>query len=189
MIIKLTEQDLHRIIKKSVDNLLYERRNIKSQKLFDILKQHKGLDSKFQSADIHNVQDEDIIGVVSYGDLISMEKYKGGLRQYFVDKGIQFDLTDDVYTTQLKDGNYLLLIWRGARYDYVKDPNRQKRSGDFEDAYNKKRQREKNKIYRRGDYHWEDKGAEWFYKNPWRKNWSKEEKEKEMEWRRTHKPY
>lgn len=186
-LVRLTESDLHRIIKESVYSILNERRSIKSKKLFDILNKHKGFDSKFQAADIHNVQDEDIIGVVSYGDLVNMEKYKGGLRQYFIDKGFQFDKTDDVYTGKLKDGNYVLFIWRGAKFDYIKDDNRQKRSGDFEDFYNKQREREKNRIYRRGDYHWEDKGAEWFYKNPWRKNWSKEEKEKEMAWRRANK--
>ena len=183
-IVRLTEQDLHNIIQESVNKILKEQRSIKSKKLFDILKQHNGLNSHFQAADIHNMQDNDVLGVFSYSDIISMEKYKGGLKQYFIDKGFQFDKTDDVFTAQLKDGNYVLLIWRGAKFDYIKDDNRQKRSGDFEDLYNKKKQREKNKRYRRGDYNWEDKGAEWFFKNPWRKNWSKEEKEKEMAWRR-----
>ena len=193
-LIRLTENELHKIIKESVNQiinnvLLNEKRNIQSQKLYNILKQHGGI-AKAPSQhhnyvaclDFHNLQDEDIIGVFDYQDVRSL----GNLSKDFITKhNVHLDMADTLDKIELADGKYLVAILRGGRYDRINAPNREKMLGDFEEKNHKTREREKNKRYRRGEYNWVNKKAQELFTNPFFRNnkggWTKDEKMKAMD--------
>lgn len=193
-LIKITEDDLHKIIKESINQiiqtyLIYERRNIQSKKLYDILQKHGGV-AKYPGQhhnyvaclDFNNLQDNDVIGVFDYNDIRDC----GGLTKKFMSKyKINLDVADTIEKVELGDGTYLVAILRGGRFDRVNAPNREKQVGDFEERCKKQKMRDINKIYRRGDYHWENEKARDLFHNPWFRNnkdgWTKDEKSKAMD--------
>lgn len=185
-IIRLTESDLCKIIKESVTSILSESKGIKSQKLYDIMKQHKGIKSNHGIFDIHNLTDNDIIGVFSYSDIQRIYS-AGGYKKFAKINGINLGIADDLNTIELNDGKYILAILRGSRFDSIsKDVNsqREKQPGDFELLHNKTSERYKNRFPRKEYYVWNNADASDLFHNPYfrRKegNWTTQRRKEVM---------
>lgn len=190
-IIKLTESDLHNIVKESVNKILEsyiinEKRNIKSKKLYDILQQHSGVNkypgqhyNSVACLDFHNMTDDDIIGVFDYKDIKNLNDDCPSRSQDFLDKyNIKLGSADCLDRVELGDGKYLLAILRGGKFDRrAKRPEEEIKDGDFEKRYKKQEKRRRNRpnIYQ-DNYKWENEKAEDLFKNPyWREksgSWS-----------------
>ena len=183
--IKLTENELYEIIKESVSNMLSEARNIKSEKLYNIISQHNGIKSNRGVFDIHNMTDDDIINVINSKELSDFEKL--GSKRFAQKYNIELGIADQIDYIPLNDGNYILAKCRGARYDRIgkqHNANREKQSGDFEHLVNKKRERKENRYPRKEDYVWNNDDARDVFHNPYfRKgegNWTHERKQQVM---------
>lgn len=170
----LNKKKLHEIVKESVKQIIKESRSIKSKKLYDIIKQHGGIKSNRGIFDIHNMTDEDIIGVFNWSEL---KDYKPN----------NLDTADEIDFIELKDGKYILAKCRGARFDRLSksyNDNRIKTDGDFEFLNAKKDERTKNRYPRKEDYVWNNKDAEDLYKNPYFRrgegDWTKNRKKEVM---------
>lgn len=138
---------------KSFKRIITERQGLKSQKLYDIIKQHGGIKSNRGIFDLHNMSDNDVLDVVDYK----------GLREFENNKP-KVSASDEIEYIPLNDGYYIIALCRGCRFDRVYMPDRKKELGDFEDLFNKKQKREKNK---RNNFHWIDRDAEEVFKNPY----------------------
>ena len=185
-IIKITENELYNLIKESILSTLNEARNIKSQKLYNIIQQHGGIQSNQGIFDIHNLTDEDIIDVVTYSDWRYI--VKNGIRKFAQTNNINLDIADTLDVIKLKDGNYLLCKLRGGNFDRISkqsNAEREKLPGDFELLHNKTNERTKNRYPRKGDYVWNNKDAEDLFHNPFfRKgegNWTPQNKQQAMD--------
>lgn len=185
-IIKITENELYNLIKESILSTLNEARNIKSQKLYNIIQQHGGIQSNQGIFDIHNLTDEDIIDVVTYSDWRYI--VKNGIRKFAQTNNINLDISDTLDVIELKDGNYLLCKLRGGNFDRISkqaNAEREKLPGDFELLHNKTNERTKNRYPRKGDYVWNNKDAEDLFHNPFfRKgegNWTPQNKQQAMD--------
>lgn len=179
--IRLTESDLYEIIKESVSNILSESKGIKSKKLYDISQTHGGIESNRGIFDIHNLNDNDVIGVVKYSEWRNI--VANGIKNFAQKHNIELGISDTLDVIPLKDGNYVICKLRGGHYDMIgKKPNaeRERQNGDFENLVKKKLEREYNRYPRRGDYVWNNKDAEELFHNPYfRKgegNWTPERK-------------
>lgn len=139
------------------------RQGLKSMKLFNIIKQHGGFEEKTPSFYLHDITDEDVIGVVEGAELDFLKKS-------FLDKRIQWaqkqgyivNKGDNVEVIPLKDFTWIAIIERGGNLgnkDYLHTK-----------IGNLKNNRYKNTL-NRGDrqYQWSDTGkwgsprAEEFY--------------------------
>ena len=160
-IIRLTESELKRVITESIKNILNEKRNLQSQKLHFIIKQHGGVKSN-PCFDLANMTDEDIIDVVNYETIYNC-KTERGLREYALKKGFELGNSDTVEYMELNDGTYMLGILRGGAFDYTNSKGREIKSGDFETLCKKRDERQKN---RDKGYKWENEDAEDLFKNP-----------------------
>lgn len=139
------------------------RQGLKSKKLFDIVKSHGGFAEKTPSFYLHDITDEDVIGVVEGAELDFLKKS-------FLDKRIQWaqkqgyivNKGDNVEVIPLKDFTWIAIIERGGNLgnkDYLHTK-----------IGNLKNNRYKNTL-NRGDrqYQWSDTGkwgsprAEEFY--------------------------
>jgi hypothetical protein len=183
--IRISESELHNLIKESVVNALNEARGVKSQKLYDIMQQHGGIYSNHGVFDIHNLTDNDIIDVISYQELKNI--HNQGIRNYAKQNSIELGIGDMLDTIELNDGNYILCKLRGGRFDSItkKDnAEREKLPGDFELLHNKTEERRRNRYPRKNDYVWNNKDAEDIFHNPYfRKgegNWTPERKTEVM---------
>lgn len=161
-----------------------ESRSIKSQKLQDILKQHGGFykdswftnrkvngDIRMTNADIHNLTDEQVIGVVDY------DKVKSAIDNIRRNKLYGYVPGDDIDYVQLMDGKYLLLLVKNAN----QYKSREYQKGDFQDLVDKKIERDKNKPYKgkhNDNYQWKSTDAQQYvFNNPYYKDWDDEAKE------------
>ena len=172
--IHITENELHEIIKESINRVINESRGIKSKKLYDIIKKHGGIKSTRGIFDLHNMLDSDIIDVVDWSDV---KNYKPS----------NLDIADEVDYIELKDGKYLLAKCRGAKFDRISksyNDKREKLDGDFEFLNTKKNERYKNRYPRKEDYIWQNKDAEFIFNNPYFRqndgNWTPERKKEVM---------
>lgn len=176
-IIRLTESDLHRVIKESVKKILHEKRSINSQQLYNIIQQHGGIKSNRGVFDLNNMTDDDIIAVVDWNQIDD-----------YLDNDYDLGVADEVDYIPLKDGKYIIAKCRGARFDRIAkqyNDNREKQPGDFEELYNKTSQRHKNRYPRKDDYVWNNKKAEDLFKNPYFRNgegdWTPQRKKEAMD--------
>lgn len=153
-------------------NIIEESRSIKSQKLLSLLNQHGGFRTEWHgqhkkypntNADLHTIDDNDVIGVFDYGEenkakTIAKDKYN-------------FQPGDDIDFIRLEDMTYLAVIVRNA-FQY---PSRSNEHGGF-NAYMKKR-RERENQHPINYYKWNSETAQEVFHNPWYKDWSPESKE------------
>lgn len=169
------ETYLHNIINESIKQVLFEKRSIKSKKLYNIIQQHKGILSNRGIFDLNNMTDDDIIDVVDYNQLND-----------YLNKDYNLGVADEVDYIPLNDGKYIIAKCRGARFDRIGkqfNDNREKQQGDFEELYNKTEKRHKE---RQGgeDYKWNNKDAEDIFKNPYYREgsggWTPERKKEVM---------
>lgn len=161
-----------------------ESRSIKSQKLQDILKQHGGFykdswftnrkvngDIRMTNADIHNLTDEQVIGVVDY------DKVKSAIDNIRRNKLYGYVPGDDIDQVLLSDGKYLLLRIINAN-EY---PSRIGEKGEFKQHFDKRQERYSNNQFKgkHNDYYrWHSKDAEDLaFKNPYYKEWKDDSKE------------
>lgn len=162
---KINESQLKHIITECIHQVLLETRGIQSSKLYMILKQHGGVESN-PLFDLHNMRDDDIIDVVDRGTLYGF-KTERDLRNYGLQKGFNLRPSDTVEYMELKDGMYLIGVLRAGAYDYTSDKNKDTSNGNFEQLTKKRDQRAAN---RDKGYQWQNKDAEFVYKNPFWRN-------------------
>lgn len=110
-IIRLTESDLHRIVNESVTRIISEKRNLQSQKLYDILQQHGGFAHKGYKGTVggetlfSELTDDDIIGVMSPKEYIKYHCYSDyGMGQYLSKIGENTLEPSDYRAQELNDG-------------------------------------------------------------------------------------
>lgn len=166
------------------DNPVNEAKSIKSKKLFDIVKQHGGFyqdswqrnrktnhDIRMTNADLHNLTDDQVIGVVDY------DKIKETIKDIRKNSLYGFVSGDDIDYIQLMDGKYLLLLVKNAN----QYKSREYQKGDFQDLVDKKIERDKNKPYKgkhNDNYQWKSTDAQQYvFNNPYYKDWDGEAKE------------
>lgn len=172
---------LNKIIRESIKKVLTESRSINSKRLYNILKQHGGFESIPACVDVHNITDDDIIEVVDYPTLKEIRQQ--GDKKYALQHNIPLTPADTIDAVELKDGNYLICLLRGGRFDCVSkafNNQREKQPGDFEFKCKKQHERNKNKYPGQNDYVWQNQDAEFLFKNPYFKhgneNWTPERK-------------
>lgn len=162
------------------ESKMNESKSIKSKKLFDLVKQHGGFhkeynwmhkDFRMTNADLHNVTDDDVIGVVTYSNIDNT------IRDIKQNKKFGYIPGDDIDHIELQDGSYLLVFVRNAHLNQgrLNEPN------TFKDTWDKKQEREKNNPYsgkHNNYYRWKSKDAEDLaFKNPFYKDWNNSSKE------------
>ena len=157
--IYITESQLDKIVESTK---IDEARSIKSKKLQKILSQHGGIarswysrgmhTSNSVSTDIHNMPDEDILGVLSPAQLEEIQKGHTvdhwrwadnyGLDIWAKENGVQLERGDRVESQKLGDGMYLIFVERNAEFEYSG------REGGYKEYATKKNEREKNNPYK-----------------------------------------
>ena len=157
---------------------LNEAQGLKSKKLYDIFKTYgrefiaKHYDSS-EAMDLHNVSDNDVVGVFKAGQLPRTE---GEEKAWINQMGFDADSADGVRNIKLgklaDDGQilYAVVINRNANYDRTSA----EKDGGFKDYVNKQNARAERK---RGDgsknYQWKDNSIKFdVMDNPYRKEWS-----------------
>lgn len=160
-----------------------ESRSIKSRKLQYLLNSHGGFsekrysylkhnnhDIRMTNADIHNITDDQVIGVVDY------EKIKSTIDDIRKNKKFGYVPGDDIDYIKLMDGSYLLLLVKNAHYYR----SRIGEEGEFKELFDKKQSREANRQYsgkHNNYYRWKSTDAEdLMFNNPYYKNWSEDSK-------------
>lgn len=196
--IRLTESDLHHIISESVKQVLAEKKSIRSSKVQQIINQHGGFykdiwqrrnhTSPYINTDLHNMRDEDILGVMSQEQIQQLQQGHNvdhwrwadnyGLDIWAKQKGIQMEKGDRVETLKLMDGMFLVYVERNAEFEHSG------RHGGYEDYYTKKQWRKRSryndgqrefvpmtskgkaaKELRRNPYLWPDREAKYVDQN------------------------
>ena len=128
------------------------RQGLKSKKLFDIIKSHGGFAEKTPSFYLHDMSDDDVIGIVGGSDLDFLKKSHLNKRiEWAKQHGYIINTGDNVEVVPLKDNTWVALIERGGNLgnkEYL-----QSKIGDL------KNKRHKNTL-NRGDrnYQWSDTG-------------------------------
>lgn len=180
-IIRIKENELCNLIKESLLSTLNEAKGIKSRKLYDIVQKHKGILSNYAIFDIHNLTDDDVVGVITYKQWVGIAK--NGIRNFAQEHGINLHSADTLDVIELNDGNYVLCVLRGGHYDRIgKSVNaeRKKTPGDFEFFIKKKVARERNRYPGKNDYVWNNKDADDLFHNPYFRrnegNWTQDRK-------------
>lgn len=124
---------------------------LKSQKLYDIFQQYGGKFNKFVDTDLHNLTDDDIIGVLDYKQLSDIQnghdsdhgKYitNNGLDIWARENGYALEKGDIVSYLRLKDGkHYMIYINRNAGFE------NSGREGGWKDYYDKTNDRQKSRV-------------------------------------------
>lgn len=119
--IRLTENDLHRVIKECVKKVLSEGEGrLQSPKLEELIKQHGGIrKGTTWRIVIPYIKDEDIIGVYG-GNFKGMGKYSR-VDVYLENEVLDRELNrgEEILDLELNDGNSLYFIFDNAkgRYD------------------------------------------------------------------------
>lgn len=191
MKIRLTEDKLHQLIYECVQKVLNEgKQGIQSQKLYDIVQQHGGLVDT-HALDVHNLSDEDIVTVMTKQQLRDITDDRRYIRDhgrwadnYALDvwaKENNVDLIpgDRMEYMELGDGNVVIIINRN-------ECQVQSREGEGWDAYHKKREERRKNAFRDGKNSYIPKYREHFSdgrmrNNPWKKEFSREQIDKEMQ--------
>lgn len=148
-----TDECISEALHKTLNNIITEAKNLKSQKLYDILQAHGGF-NKYSTGNFSNLTDEDIIGVFSYQDIDNMYKNgrtidhwrwaeNDGLDVYAKSQNIKLNPTDEVSSEKLADGQYLLYIDRNAKFD--RRPTQDTNDG-WKKYWEKKEVRRKNRY-------------------------------------------
>lgn len=161
-----------------------EARGLKSKKLYDIFKEYgrpfiaKHYDSS-EAMDLHNVKDEDVVGVFSASELPKTEREE---RNWIISNGYALNKEDGFRNIELgklaADGQilYVVVINRNAFFDVYKSKN----DSGFKGYVNKKTERSVDKKFDGAkEYQWKDGGEAKHYKidNPFYKSWSKDAKD------------
>jgi hypothetical protein len=180
-IIRIKENELCNLIKESLLSTLNEAKGIKSSKLYDIVQKHKGILSNYAVFDIHNLTDDDVVGVITYKQWVDI--VEKGIRNFAQEHGINLHSADTLYVIELNDGNYVLCVLRGGNYDRIAksvNAERKKTPGDFEFFINKKVARERNRYPGKDEYVWNNKDADDLFHNPFFRrnegNWTQDRK-------------
>lgn len=184
----LTEQKLQKLIRESIVSVLMESRGIQSKKLYDILSQYGGFGESPTKGviDIHNLSDDDVITVMDNNDLRSIYNNK----QYVVDhgkwadnyaldvwakqQGVPLIKGDRVESIRLGDKKHsVIVICRNA--DQVRG-----REGEGFDGLWKKREQRRYDQNHDGKYRYipqyVDALRSKLWKNPYKKQWSKDDR-------------
>ena len=151
MRITLNKRLIENIIRESLNRMLKEAQGLNSQKLYDIFQQYGGKLDHYVSSDLHNLTDDDIIGVLSYDELHQIlrghnqdhGKYitNNGLDIWAEENGYNLDKGDKVSYLQLNDRNhYLVYVDRNAEFEHSG------REGGWKDYYDKTEKRRKSRI-------------------------------------------
>ena len=199
MRIRLTEEKLHNIIYECVKNILDEKRKhkhpgLKSKKLFDLIKPYGGFskNSTLQaSSDVHNITDEDVIGVFSREDIKKAEqttigkgRYRDelGLNAWAQTMGYEIIPGDAVMALPLNRSNdFVVVIVRNMHQANGRD-------GEGWDKYNTKREERRSDQDSDGSRRFIPKYQRHFehgrmWKNPYKKgpNWTRQDIDRSME--------
>ena len=166
--------------KKKNKNRLEESQGLKSKKLFDIFKKYgRAYKDSSEAMDLHNVTDDDVIGVFTSHDMPEYDEGKAAMA-WANSKGYDMNPNDGLRFIELRqhiNGNiiYAVVINRNARFDSYPDD---KYNGGFKDYSLKQQQRERNRIQDGSkDYQWKNNDFPWLsLKNPFYKEWSPEAK-------------
>ena len=193
MRLTISEANLNGLMSCVLDSMLTEARGIKSKKLYDLVQQHGGFhrdDYQHKIADIHNMADDDILGVMTPDQLRRVqyehtvdhwrwsENY--GLDIWAKEQGIPLGRTDSVEAMHMHDGNYIVFILRNGRFDTRANTP----EDGFKALYKKRNERRRNNSWW-GDgaksYQWNNKEAHDIRTNPWFKEWPKEHQDAKMD--------
>ena len=121
-VIKLTESDLHNIIKESVKRILSEGEGrLQSSKLEQLIKQHGGIRKNTTwRIVIPYIKDEDIIGVYpeNYKGMGKYGKVKNYLEHEVLDRELK--RSEQILDLELNDGNALYFIYDNVNGKYDK---------------------------------------------------------------------
>lgn len=98
---KIIKESINRVLleknelkqQKSFKRLITERQGLRSQKLYDIIKQHGGIKTNRGIFDLHNMSDNDVLDVVDYRGLKEFENNKP-----------KVNASDEIDYIPLKDG-------------------------------------------------------------------------------------
>ena len=151
MQININKTQIENIIRESLNRMLTEAQGLKSQKLYDIFQRYGGKMDLFVTTDLHNLTDDEIIGVLTYRELDDILKghdqdhgkyiTNNGLDLWAKDNGYQLEKGDKVCYLRLKDGNHFLIyLERNAEFEHSG------REGGWKDYYDKTNKRAKSKI-------------------------------------------
>jgi hypothetical protein len=155
--IRLTENDLHNVIKECVKKVLSEEHRLQSSKLEDIIKQHGGIRKNTTwRVVIPYIKDEDIIGVyhANFKGMGGYNKVADYLRCKVIDRELK--QSEDILDLELNDGNAVYFIFDNFRGKYDKI---------HKSVYDKKTKPLKG-------YRWENPHAEYqFHNKDMRTNW------------------
>lgn len=181
----LNEQRLHNIILESINTVLSEARGIKSKKLYDIMQQYGGFDKTgFHGVyDVHNMTDDNIIGVIDHRQLqdaertvIGQGRYRdeNGLNAWAQKMGYKIVPGDGVVAMRLRDGEHYVMAIVPNLYQAV---NRQGEGWDS--THNKRERRHDDNAddgKRRYIPKYRDPERFTMWKNPYKKtDWSRED--------------
>lgn len=146
--IKLTESELKNVIGNIVHEIISEAKSIKSKKLQDILSKHGGLYKSqhtkgrhfrnYVIADFHNMSDDDVIGVMDYKQIQDIQYNYGSLYKWAKENNYPVSVYDDVDSEKLGDGNYLIIIYKNAKFESSKQ------EGGWKDVYDKREKRRRS---------------------------------------------
>lgn len=195
MRIRLTEDKLHQIIYECVKAVLDEsKQGLQSKKLFDLIKPYGGFkkDGYRQAVcDVHNLTDNDVIGVIDYDELRRAEQTIMGQGRYRDERGLNAWAAkgghkiipgDSVEAIPLnKSGMYVMVIVRNMYQAKGRD-------GEGWDNYNTKREQRKSDRDWDGSRRFIPKYKRHFehsrmWKNPWKHepNWTRQDINKSMQ--------
>lgn len=161
--------------------MINEAQGLKSKKLYDIFKQYgrkyiaKHYDSS-EAMDLHNVLDDDVVGVFRASKIPKTEKEE---LQWIAAMGYKLDKGDAFRNIELAkhadNGEilYAVVINRNANFEYSG------REGGFKDYAMKKRSRENDRKFDGAkDYQWKggNEISHYTLKNPYYKEWSNDSK-------------
>ena len=100
------------------------RQGLKSMKLFNIIKQHGGFEEKTPSFYLHDMTDDDIIGVLPEDDLQKLMKmHPNDMNNYAIQHGFKINRGDMMRIIPLKDWTWIGVIERNSELpnaEYVK---------------------------------------------------------------------
>lgn len=157
-----------------------ESQGLRSGKLFDIFRKYgRANKDSSEGMDLHNVSDDDVIGVFASSEIPSRDEGKTAAA-WASSKGYEMNPNDGLRFIELRqpiNGNvgYAVVINRNARYDSYPEG---KHNGGFKDYALKRQERDRRRVQDgTKTYQWKDND---FYnlglKNPYYKDWSPESK-------------
>lgn len=195
MKIRLTESKLNQIVLECVKSLLDEsERGLQSQKLYDIISQYGGFNKNSvmpASYDVHNITDNDVIGVLSNEQVKQAERTIIGQGRYRDEQGLNawaqkigYEIIPGDGVVALPLGDYKNNVMVIVRNMYQANG----RDGEGWDNYNTKREQRKSDRDWDGSRRFIPKYKRHFehsrmWKNPWKHepNWTRQDINKSMQ--------